>query len=62
MKYAIHLLYEDGRGSYLEVRGRSTWATKKAAMKHLEQCRVLLAKGRFFAGVVAVDLEHDFFV
>jgi hypothetical protein len=61
MKYAIYLLYDNGRGAYLDVKGRHTWKTKRAAQRHLDVCQTLLAKGRFFNGVVEVNLERAFF-
>ena len=61
-KYAVKLLYEDGQAAYLNVKGKSSWKTRRAAMKHLEVCQQLLAKNRFFKGVVEITLEHDFFV
>jgi hypothetical protein len=61
MKYAIKLLYDNGQGAYLSVKGRSSWKTKRAAQKHLDVCLQLLAKDRFLKGVVEVTLEKDFF-
>jgi hypothetical protein len=61
MKYAIKLVYDNGQGAYLSVKGRSSWKTKAAAKKHYDVCMQLLAKGRFLKGVVAVELERDFF-
>lgn len=62
MKYAIKLLYENGQGAYLDVKGKSSWKTKRAAQKHLDVCQQLLAKNRFFKGVVEIELVRDFFV
>lgn len=61
MKYAIKLLYDNGQSAYLEVKGKHTWKTKRAAQKHLDVCLQLLAKDRFLRGVVEVTLEKDFF-
>ena len=61
MKYAIKLIYDNGQGAYLSVKGRSSWKTKRAAQKHLDICLQLLAKDRFLRGVVAIELERDFF-
>ena len=61
MKYAIKLLYDNGQSAYLSVKGKSSWKTKRAAQKHLDSCLYLLAKDRFFRGVVEVTLEKDFF-
>lgn len=61
MKYAIKLLYDNGQCAYLDVRGKSTWKTKRAALRHYNDCMYLLAKDRFFRRVVAIELERDFF-
>ena len=61
MKYAIYLLYDNGQGAYLDVKGKSTWKTKRAAQKHYDVCQALLAKGRFFNGVVEITIERGFF-
>ena len=62
MKYAIKLLYENGQGAYLDVKGKASWKTKRAAQKHYDICMQLLAKDRFFKGVVEIELVRDFFV
>lgn len=61
MKYAIKLIYDNGQGAYLSVKGRSSWKTKRAAQQHYDVCMQLLAKDRFLKGVVAIELERDFF-
>ena len=61
MKYAIKLTYDNGQVSYLDVKGKSSWKTKRAALKHLDVCLQLLAKNRFFRGVVSVELDQGFF-
>lgn len=61
MKYAVKLLYADGSSAYLNVKGRTSWKTKRAAERHLIDCQYLLIKKRFFKDVVEVRLERDFF-
>lgn len=61
MKYAIKLIYDNGQGAYLSVKGRSSWKTKRAAQQHYDVCMQLLAKNRFLKGVVTIELERDFF-
>lgn len=61
MKYAVKLIYDDGHCAYLDVKGRSSWKTKRAAQKHLDVCLQLLAKNRFFRGVVVAELDKGFF-
>jgi hypothetical protein len=61
MKYAVKLRYDDGQVAYLDVKGRLTWKTKRAAQRHLGVCLQLMAKDRFFRGVVAAELDQGFF-
>jgi hypothetical protein len=61
MKYAVKLIYENGQSAYLDVKGKHTWKTKRAALKHLDICLQLLAKNRFLRGVVAAELDQGFF-
>ena len=61
MKYTIKLLYNNGQCAYLDVRGKSTWKTKRAALRHYNDCMYLFAKGRFFKGVVEIEIEQGFF-
>lgn len=62
MKYAVKLTYDNGQISYLSVKDKSSWKTKRAALKHLDVCLQLLAKDRFFRGVVKVELDQGFFI
>lgn len=61
MKYAVKLIYDNGQSAYLDVKGKHTWKTKRSAMKHLDVCLQLLAKNRFFRGVVAAELDQGYF-
>jgi hypothetical protein len=61
MKYAVKLIYDNGQSAYLDVKGKHTWKTKRTAQKHLHICLQLLAKDRFFRGVVAAELDQGFF-
>jgi hypothetical protein len=62
MTYAICLLYENGSHSYLQVKNRHCWKTKKTALRHLNDCLTLLRKGRFFTGVIDCYIEEGFFI
>lgn len=61
MKYAVQLRYDNGQVAYLDVKGRHTWKTRRAAKDHFDVCQQLMAKGRFLRGVVEVKLVQDFF-
>lgn len=58
--YSIHLLYDDGRGSYLSVKGRSTWKTKKIAVKHAKDIICAVGKGGAFSNIVEITIENEF--
>lgn len=62
MKYAVQLLYENGQVAYLEVKGRHTWKTRRAAKAHFEMAQQLMSRNHFLRGVVEVSLVRDFFV
>ena len=62
MKYAIKLLYDNGQSAYLDIKGRSSWRTLRTARKHYDMCMTLLAKDRFFKGVVAIEIDSGFFI
>lgn len=61
MKYAVQLRYDNGQVAYLDVKGRHTWKTRRAAKAHFDVCQKLMAKDRFLRGVVEVQLVQDFF-
>jgi hypothetical protein len=45
MKYSIHLINEDGKGSYLSVKGRTEWKSLPIAKKHCDNVRAVKGKG-----------------
>lgn len=55
--YCIHLINEAGEGSYLSVKGRTEWKTKRAAMSHVLGIRKIIAKRGHFMGIIICDLE-----
>jgi hypothetical protein len=57
MTYSIHLIDSNGKGSYLSVKNRTTWKTKRAAARHLRDVLALIAKSKFPA--VTADLEDE---
>ena len=58
MKYSVHLIDEKGQSSYLSVKGRTEWKTKRIAARHAADVRTLIARGRFPA--VTADVENEF--
>ncbi len=57
MLYSIHLIDESGKGSYLSVKGRTEWKTKKVAVKHA--VGIMSAKAPVFGAVVA-EIEDQY--
>ena len=56
MKYSIHLIDADGKGSYLSVKGRTYWS-KRTALKHAAD--VAATKSPVFDAVI-IEVEDDF--
>jgi len=57
MKYSIYLIDDKSKGSYLSVKGKTEWKTKRIAIQHAKDIKMLIAKGRFPA--IAVDVEDE---
>lgn len=51
--FSIHLLHEDGRGSYLSVKGRTQWSDKRRARYHAQGLT------RAFKDVLEVTIEDE---
>lgn len=45
MNYSIHLINENGKGSFLSVKGRTEWKSLSIAKKHCDDIRALKGKG-----------------
>lgn len=56
MKYSIHLIDANGKGSYLSVKGRAYWS-KRTALKYAKD--VASTKKPVF-GAVIIEVEDDF--
>ena len=56
MKYSVHLIDESGKGSYLSVKGRTSWG-KRTAMKHAHD--IASTKAPVF-GAAIIEVEDDF--
>ena len=56
MKYSVHLIDANGKGSYLSVKGRTYWG-KRTALKHAKD--VASTKKPVFDAVI-VEVEDDF--
>lgn len=53
MKYSVHLIDEQGQGSYLSVKGKVEWKTKSIAVKHAKDMTCLIGK-KFGTGVLYI--------
>lgn len=57
MRYSVHLIDAAGRGSYLSVKGRISWKTKRIAIQHADSIRG--CKNMPWS-TAAVDVENEF--
>ena len=55
MKYSVHLIDENGKGSYLSVKGRTSWS-KRVALKHAHD--TASTKAPVFNAVI-VEVEDE---
>jgi hypothetical protein len=60
MTYSIHLLYADGRGSYLSIKGRSEWKTRRVAINHARTMSQLKTRDGIMRDLVALEVEGEF--
>ena len=56
MKYSVHLIDENGKGSYLSVRGRTRWG-KRTALKHAHD--IASTKAPVFDTVI-IEVEDEY--
>ena len=55
MRYSVHLIDENGKGSYLSVKGRMFWG-KPAALKHAHD--IASTKSPVFDSVI-IEVENE---
>jgi len=60
MTYSVHLLDENGNGSYLQFKNRTAWKTKRVAKRHAADIRTLIDKGKNIFNAVDVWVENEF--
>lgn len=58
--YSVRILNENGNGSYLSVKGKSTWKTKATAIKHAKDIIAINNKSHRFAGMVEASVEDEY--
>jgi hypothetical protein len=59
MTYSVELLNDKGEASYLSVKGKSEWKTKRIAEKHCSDIRFVIAKCGHFAGAIVANVEEN---
>lgn len=57
--YSVHILNENGNGSYLSVKGKSIWKTKATAIKHAKDIISIKNKSHRFAGMIEASVENE---
>ena len=60
MMFCVYLLDYNGQGSYLSVKGRHEWRTKRTASKHGQDIAALVNNGKTWQHVCAVWIENEF--
>jgi len=58
--YSVHLIDSKGEGSYLSVKGKTQWKTKKIAVNHAKDIKEAIDKGLDIWGTVIVEVENEF--
>ena len=58
--FSVHLIDSKGNGSYLSVKGKTQWKTKKIAIKHARDIQEAINKGINMWDVVIVEVENEF--
>ena len=58
--YSVHLIDSNGNGSYLSVKGKTQWKTKKTAVNHAKNIKEAVDKGLNIWDTVIVEVENEF--
>ena len=58
--YSVHLIDYNGNGSYLSVKGKTQWKTKKTAVKHAKNIQEAVDKGLNIWDTAIVEVENEF--
>lgn len=57
--YSVYLLDDNGKGSYLSVKGKTEWKTLSTAKKHYTNIREALDNGLNIWNTVYCWIEND---
>ena len=58
--YSVHLIDSKGNGSYLSVKGKTKWKTKRTAVKHAKNIQEAIDKGLNIWDTAIVEVENEF--
>ena len=58
--YSVHLIDSNVNGSYLSVKGKTQWKTKKTAVKYAKNIQEAIDKGLNIWDIVIVEVENEF--
>ena len=58
--FSVHLIDSKGNGSYLSVKGKTQWKTKKVAVNHAKNIKEAIDKGLNIWDAVIVEVENEF--
>jgi len=58
--YSVLLINRHGEGSYLSVKGKTQWKTKKVAVNHAKDIKEAIDKGLTMWDTVIVEVENEF--
>ena len=58
--YSVLLIDSHGEGSYLSVKGKTQWKTKKVAVNHAKDIKEAIDKGLMMWDTVIVEVENEF--
>lgn len=58
--YSVHIINENGHGSYLSVKDKTEWKTKATAIKHAKDIISIKNKSGRFKGMLVVHVENQY--
>ena len=58
--YSVLLIDSHGEGSYLSVKGKTQWKTKKTAVSHAKNIKEAIDKGLNIWDTVIIEVENEF--
>lgn len=56
--YCVKLTLKDGKVSYLSVKGRTEWKTKRIAQKHARDIQTCIDRGRDMWNTIRAEVQE----